>query len=179
MLKEKLLVNKFNKGSTDALRKIYELYKNDLFGLATTLLNDSSSAEDIVHDVFVRFAQKAGVFELKSSLRDYLLTSVANAVRDRYRAKSTQDVSLETVNDIGQDDADPSAEIIFSEESKKVNELLAKLKYSQREVVVLHLYENMKFRQIAQLQGVSMNTAQSRYRYGIDKLRSMLNGEIE
>ena len=37
----------------------------------------------------------------------------------------------------------------------------------------------MKFRDIAKLQQISMNTAQGRYRYGMDKLRSMLNGEVE
>ncbi len=55
---------------------------------------------------------------------------------------------------------------------------MALLPYEQREVLMLHLHSGMKFRQIAETQGVSTNTVQGRYRYGLDKLRSMLNGEV-
>ena len=48
----------------------------------------------------------------------------------------------------------------------------------QRETIVLRLHADMKFRQIAELQEVPVKTVQSRYRYGLDKLRSLLNGEI-
>ncbi|MEA3226372.1 MAG: sigma factor-like helix-turn-helix DNA-binding protein, partial [Planctomycetota bacterium] len=50
--------------------------------------------------------------------------------------------------------------------------------YEQREVLILHSYSGMKFRTIAKQQGVSINTAQGRYRYALDKLRSILNGEV-
>ncbi|MHC4501435.1 MAG: hypothetical protein ACYS21_20280 [Planctomycetota bacterium] len=46
-------MGRFNRGSKDALRRIYEKYKDDLLGLAVTLLRDRSVAEDIVHDVFL------------------------------------------------------------------------------------------------------------------------------
>jgi RNA polymerase sigma-70 factor (ECF subfamily) len=49
----------------------------------------------------------------------------------------------------------------------------------QREIVVLHLQGRMPFREIARLQGISVNTAMSRYRYGLDKLRSALDGELK
>jgi DNA-directed RNA polymerase specialized sigma24 family protein len=56
---------------------------------------------------------------------------------------------------------------------------LIKVPFEQREVIVLHLYGEMKFREIATLQAVSLKTIQSRYRYGLDKLRSILNSEVE
>jgi len=60
----------------------------------------------------------------------------------------------------------------------KLNEALAQLAYEQREVVILHLQAGMRFRHIAKSQGVSINTVTSRYRYGLDRLRSLLDGEI-
>ncbi|MHC4581225.1 MAG: sigma-70 family RNA polymerase sigma factor, partial [Planctomycetota bacterium] len=63
--------------------------------------------------------------------------------------------------------------------SERIGRAMAELPSEQREVVVLHLQSKMKFRQIARSQGVSVNTVQSRYRYGLDKLRSMLDGESE
>ena len=56
---------------------------------------------------------------------------------------------------------------------------MRQLAYEQREAIVLRLHGGMKFKAIAKLQDVSDKTAQSRYRYGLDKLRSILNGEVE
>ena len=65
MLEDKLLVHRFNRGDTDALRHIYEKYKNDLFKVAAALLNDKDCIEDVVHDVFVLFAGAGGNFNQK------------------------------------------------------------------------------------------------------------------
>jgi RNA polymerase sigma-70 factor (ECF subfamily) len=60
----------------------------------------------------------------------------------------------------------------------KISNALVQVPFEQREVVVLHLHGGMKFREIAKLQAVSTKTIQSRYRYGLNKLRSILNSEI-
>ena len=59
MLEDKLLIWKFNRGDRGALRGVYEKYKDNLVTLAAALLTDVSSAEDVVHDVFLRFARDA------------------------------------------------------------------------------------------------------------------------
>ena len=179
MLEDKILVRRFNHGSRDALRGIYERYKDDLLGLAVALLNDVSMAEDVVHDVFVSFGRSAGTFHLTGSLKSYLSTCVANGARDRNRKMSGQDKTLETADEVGLDMDEPAGLAICSEESQRLNRLLSQLPYDQREVIVLHLHHEMKFRRIAAMQGVSINTIQSRYRYGLDKLRSLLNSEVK
>ena len=69
--------------------------------------------------------------------------------------------------------------VVNDEESMMLNLALAKLPYEQKEAVTLRLKAGMKFKQIAKLQNVSAGTVQGRYRYGLEKLRSILNGEIE
>jgi len=69
--------------------------------------------------------------------------------------------------------------MIFGEQLRRLNEALAQLPYEQREVVLLRIYSGLKFKAIAESQGVSINTVQGRYRYGLDKMRSLLNGEVE
>ena len=49
----------------------------------------------------------------------------------------------------------------------------------QREILVLHLQSKLPFREIARLREISINTAMSRYRYGLEKIRSALDGELE
>jgi RNA polymerase sigma-70 factor (ECF subfamily) len=56
---------------------------------------------------------------------------------------------------------------------------MAQIPYEQREVVTLYMQGDMTFRQIAKIQNASINTVQGRYRYGLNKLRSILNSEID
>jgi len=56
---------------------------------------------------------------------------------------------------------------------------MKQLPYEQREVIILRLKAGMKFREIAESHGVSANTIQARYRYGMDKLQSILNSEVK
>jgi RNA polymerase sigma factor (sigma-70 family) len=175
MIDEKILVWKFNRGSKEALQRLYEKYKDDLLGLAITLLRDRSLAEDVVHDVFVSFARTAGTFRLSGTLKGYLSTCVANCARDRNRLRSARDVGLDAADDVGTDSNDPVAHAVSSEVAKQLQDVLGRLPFEQREIIVLHLHQQMRFRDIAEALGVSINTVQSRYRYGLKKLGSMLN----
>ena len=173
------LVWRFNRGHTDALREIYETHKHELVTLATALLVDKSEAEDVVHDVFVGFIRSGGGFRLTGRLGGFLATCVANRARNRNRAKR-KDAPLEAAvaEPASPDYERPDLATIFGEEQGFVGGALAELPYEQREVVVLRLYSGMRFRAIAQVQGVSTNTVQGRYRYGLDRLKTLLNGHI-
>ncbi len=179
MLEDRALIWQFKCGSGEALRRIYQKYKKDLLRLATILLNDTSDAEDIVHDVFLSFAQSAQTLKLTGNLKSYLLTCVANRARNKNRAcQHRLTVELDEVEPLISDARQPDQWIIGSEELRQWSDRLARLPYDQREVIILHLRAGMKFRQIAKLQGISVNTIRGRYRYGLDRLRSILNGEV-
>ncbi|MFZ2146762.1 MAG: sigma-70 family RNA polymerase sigma factor [Sedimentisphaerales bacterium] len=179
MLEDKLLVLKCRRGSKDAMCRVYEKYKDYLLTLAKGLLNEQEAAEDIVHDVFVSFARSARQFQLTGSLRGYLATCVSNRVRDKIRAQTRKDQALESTNPVISDSANPEQCVIEAEELQQLMQAINQIPYEQREAVMLHLKGEMKFREIAKLQGVSISTIHGRYRYGLDKLRSMLNGEVE
>jgi RNA polymerase sigma-70 factor (ECF subfamily) len=76
------------------------------------------------------------------------------------------------------DSGDPVEHAIDSEQSGRLTQLLGRVAYEQREVIVLHLHQEMRFKEIAEALGISINTAQSRYRYGLDKLRSIMNSMV-
>lgn len=179
MLEDKLLVWKLKYGNQDALQRIYEKYKNDLLALAIALSNDKSLAEDIVHDVFVSFSQFAERFQLRSNLKSYLLTCIANRVRDINRANSQQAAHLDEAKWIRADSNTPERLAASSEESRRISYAMAQLPYEQREVIILHLQGGMTFKAIAGSMDVSINTVQSRYRYGLDKLQLLLNDEVK
>jgi len=179
MLEDKLLVWKLKRGSSDALQQIYEKYKRDLLALALALSNDKGTAEDVVHDVFISFVQFAGKLQLRKSLKSYLLSCIANRVRNLNRDKFQKTVRLEEAGTIKSDSDGPEQSAKASENLQRIGCAMVRLTYEQREVIILRLQEGMKFREIARSQGVSINTIQSRYRYGLNKLRSILKVEAE
>ncbi|MHC4215797.1 MAG: RNA polymerase sigma factor [Planctomycetota bacterium] len=179
MIEDKLLIYKFKRGSQSALQRIYEKYRTYLLTLATALLNDVNTSEDIVHDFFVSFAQSADSLRLDGSLKWYLATCVANRARDRIRSVKRQAVSLDYAGSMSSDAKPPVSSAICNEELQQLSSALEQLPYEQREAVILHIRGKMKFRAIAQLQNVSIKTVQSRHRYGLDKLRIILNGQVK
>ncbi len=180
MLEDKLLIWKFNRGDRTVLRRIYEKHKNDLVTLAAALLNDKDAAEDAVHDVFVSFIKSARKFRLTGSLKGYLATCVANNARNKNKAGQRYgSIGLDQAGPVVSDSNRPECTAMFAEELRQLTRSLGQLPYEQREVIILHLYSGMKFKAIAKSQGVSINTIQGRYRYGLDKLRSLLDGEVK
>lgn len=179
MLEDKLLVWRFNRGNREAFCRIYEKYRDGLLRLAVSLLNEAGSAEDVVHDVFTSFIRSCGQFELTGSLKGYLATCVANRARNFNRAyRRQQTFGLDKADQKASDCRRPDQWITCSEELQQLSNALAQLPYSQREAITLHLQAGMKFREIAMFQDVPINTAQSRYRCGLDKLRSLFNSEV-
>jgi len=164
----------------DALRRIYEKYKPALLAVAAALLNDPAAVEDVLHDVFVRFASQAGRFRLSGSLKGYLAICVANRARNVNR--QGRHVTAEQLVDV-QSGASvalgPSETAGRTEQRRIVACALAQLPEEQRQAVVLHVLSSLRFREIAHQTGESANTIASRYRYGLAKLQSLLNGEVE
>lgn len=180
MLEDRFLIIKLRRGSKDAMRRIYEKYRDDLLRVAAGLLYERSDAEDVVHDVFTEFVKGSADFKLTGSLRGYLATCVANKARnlkrDNFRKRT---VAIEEAEPIASHHKRPEQWIIYDEQFWLLCYAMAQLPSEQREAVVLHLHGDMKFKDIAAVQNTSIKTALSRYRYGIDKLRSLLNSEVK
>jgi RNA polymerase sigma factor (sigma-70 family) len=177
---DRLSVMRRKQESRDSLHHIYEQYRDSLLILAIALSHDVNIAEDAVHDVFVAFAQILENFKLTGSLKAYLATCVANRVRDLMRKKQsrTKAASVHQNCSMTLDLRDPGRLIVCNEELQLLSSALARLPYEQREVIVLHIHGQMRFRVIAKSLGISVNTVKGRYRYGIRKLRSILDSEI-
>ena len=179
MLEDRLLVIRCRRGNKDAMCRIYVKYKDYLLTLARALLHERTDAEDLVHDVFVTFAQSAGNFHLTGTLRGYLATCVANRARDRLRAAKRQPESLDSAEPATARTAGPQQKLIEAEQLVRLRDALNQLPYEQREAIVLRVKGRLKFREISRLHKVSVSTIHGRYRSGLEKLRSLLNCEVE
>ncbi len=177
-MEDKLLVIRCKRGSAEALERIYEKYRKGMLILAVALLHNTNAAEDVVHDVFIGFVRDIEKFRLTGSLKGYLATCVANRARNINKAKNH--ASLES-NPVEYEDSnlnEPVSTIVCNEQLQQLSNAMTMLPYDQRETIMLHFQAGMTFKSIADSLGVSVNTIKSRYRYGIDKLRSILDSEV-
>jgi len=178
MLEDELLKWKLRRGSIEAMARVYEKYLDSMLTLAMGLLHNAHEAQDVVQDVFVSFVRCASDFHVRGSLRAYLATSVVNRVRDRMRRDKRRADFPDSYPDTRPEPDRPDELIIGSEEAQRLSKAMTQLPQEQREVIVLRLKGGVKFKEIARLQGVPYQTVQARFRYGLSKLRSMLNGEV-
>ena len=178
-MEDKLLIWKFKRGNREALWRIYDKYHADLLKIAVVLTGGMNTAEDIVQDVFTKFAQCTGRLTVSGSLRSYLITSTVNGVRNLRRNNQRHKTqNIDEADRLPSGQRRPDQWAVMNERLEHLSAAMAGLPYEQREVITLRMEADMTLRKIAELQKTSVSTVQARYRYGIDKLRSLLNGEF-
>jgi RNA polymerase sigma-70 factor (ECF subfamily) len=180
VMEDKLLIWKFKRGSREALRRIYDKYHNPMLKIAVVLTGSIDTAEDIVQEVFVNFAQSSKRLELSGSLKNYLITSVLNGVRNLRRDRNRHRTdALEETEHVVSMEKHPDQGAVLSEQLEHLGVAMTKLPYEQKEVITLRMEADMPLHKIAKLQKTSISTVNARYRYGIEKLRSLLNSEVK
>ena len=172
MSEDRQLLKALRRGETAAWRRIYLKYKDDLLTIARSLVYDIDVAEDCLQDVFVQLASDGS--KIHSNLKGYLLSCIVHRARDYLRRRDTRFNCQVNSRTHRMSSPNPANVLAKNDENERIIRALEKLSLEQREVVVLHLQSDMTFRQIATMLEVSINTVQSRYRYGMDKLRQLL-----
>jgi len=144
----------------DQIRKLYEHHSRGLFAYACSFVSSFASAEDALHQVFERMLR--GDLEIEGEPAPYLYRAVRNIalnhIRNRSREVNLEDTWLES----------PAGMELSGFE---LHSTLHDLPEEQREVILMHVWGEMSFEEMANALGISPNTAASRYRYGLSKLR--------
>jgi len=159
------------RGDTEAFAQLYQKYRARLHQYALSLIRSHMEAEDVVHDVFVGLARQASAGRAPRELSAYLYVSVRNRCVDRMRRKPElplDDVNLDLIVAPPGDEERIGLRLLL-------NRALLALPAEQAEVVVLRTWHHLDYAAIAEIQGTSVNTALSRYQYGLAKLRKELD----
>lgn len=154
----------------ELFKNIVSQYQDRLFRFAFIRIGIREVAEDIVQDVFIRFYRALLDRKEIKNHEHYLLRSISNGCIDWLRKKREMMISIDETEDIPEEtDAD------INEEYRRICMLLDGLPLIQAEIVRLRCYDNLTFRQIAELQDISEATAKSRYRQAISYIKKQLN----
>jgi len=180
MLEDRRLIWGLQRGKVDALRQIYDKYKLDLLKLAILLTGDVHYSEDAVQDVFLKLAESYDRISDQGNLKNFLITCLMNRLRTLRRSRQRHEAAqLDDTTIVATQVGPPDQWAVANEQMQRLSQAMAELPPEQREVVTLRFEGGLGFRQIAGIQNASVNTIQGRYRYGMEKLRALLNGEVE
>jgi RNA polymerase sigma-70 factor (ECF subfamily) len=155
------------------LEELYDEHAQALFAFVLNILREEADTRDVLQELFAKVARRPDLLRNVKDPRGFLLRLAHNmaidlvrrrAARDRNEQSAAENAPLFAVSD------NPDEKVFASSLAEALGELPAE----QRAVVHLKLWEKLTFEQIAATLDISPNTAASRYRYAIDKLRERL-----
>jgi RNA polymerase sigma-70 factor (ECF subfamily) len=162
-------------GDPDAFAALYDRLAVRLLGAARTMTAASADAEDVVQDLFVELARGRTHLATVADLEAYVFTMLRNAVRRRGRRAAIDRRAVLAIAE-GRRAAGGFATAAADLPDDALAAAVAALPEAQREVVALKIDAGLTFAEIAAVTGTSLNTAASRYRYALEKLRTALTG---
>jgi RNA polymerase sigma-70 factor (ECF subfamily) len=160
--------------SSPNIERLYDDHAPALFAFLLNLLRNEADTYDVLQDVFIKLGRRPALLPGVRDERGFLLRLAHNAAIDLIRRRDARERHYSQFarepTPLFAQSADPD-ERIFRE---KLAEALGELPPDQRAVVHLKLWEKLTFEAIAETLEIPLNTAASRYRYGLDKLRDRL-----
>ncbi len=156
------------------LQRVYEEHAQALFAFLLSLTRDESDTRDVLQEVFLKLARQPEVLDSARDERAFLVRLAHNTAIDLMRRREArtrhhEELSREAVALFAMS-TDPD-EAAFR---AQLSAAMGHLPPEQRAVVYLKLWEGLTFEQIAEALEIPPNTAASRYRYGLDKLRELM-----
>jgi RNA polymerase sigma-70 factor, ECF subfamily len=174
----------FQSGDVSSFEALVRRHQRGVFNFIYRFLGNRELAEEVLQEAFIKVHQAADRYLPNGKFTTWLYTIVRNLCVDTFRRKKIREAL--SLDDRGKEDERSLGDSIASEETppdvmssaleiEGVLEMaLAKLNEDQREVFLLREKEELKFEEIAEITGVSVNTVKSRMRYALEALRRNL-----
>ncbi|MEO7300683.1 MAG: sigma-70 family RNA polymerase sigma factor [Verrucomicrobiota bacterium] len=156
------------------LERLYDEHSQALFAFLLNFTRNEADTRDLLQEIFVKLARHPDLLQTARDERAFLIRLAHNAAIDLMRRRGTREKNYSQLA--------AQSELIFansenpdeSEFRHALSEALADLPFEQRSVVHLKLWEGLTFEAIADALEIPPNTAASRFRYGLDKMRERL-----
>ena len=155
------------------LERLYDAHASGLFHYLVTFTKTEADARDLLQEIFIKLARSNSDDALQSE-KAFIYRLAHNLAIDWLRRRKVRwDSEERLMNELAEDEqsaADPDAALVM----RSFAVAMERLPDEQRSIVQLKLWDELTFDEIAQTQGIPMNTAASRYRYALEKLRTHL-----
>ncbi len=155
-----------------SLESLYDEHAPALFAFVLNLTRDETDTRDVLQEIFLKLARQPSLLDKARAPRSFLLRIAHNLAIDQIRRRTTRQANYDRLAAETVELFEPAPEEQAFRD--QLAAALAELPPEQRAVVHLKLWEEMTFEEIASTLDIPANTAASRYRYGLDKLRDRL-----
>ena len=188
MEQDSIDIREYLSGSMTAFDRLYSRYERQLFFYILSMIRHTQTAEDIFQDVWQQAVKKLPAFKFKGQFRNWLYTIAHNKVIDHTRTRPKETILHFEDEVAGQEHltlhevvADPAPDIARNLDIKelyhKVQVVVETLPEEQREVFLLRCDAGMKFKEIAEMLELSINTVLSRMHYAQKRIRQELQDQ--
>ena len=178
---DQMLIDAFVAGDKRCIEVLIQRYKEKVYSYIILNIKDSSLADDIFQDTFVKVISslRSQVYSDEGKFLSWVIRSAHNLIVDHFRNEKNYgttscDENEYVLNSFSLSDSTVEDRIVDDQILKDVKKLLDYLPPEQKEVVMLRHYGDMSFKEIADLTNVSINTALGRMRYAILNLRRIV-----
>ena len=180
---DEMLVKAYAQGNNEAFDMLLKRHQERIFNYILRIIKNEDIANDIFQDTFVKAIQtiKQGRYTENGKFPAWISRIAHNLIIDFFRQEKSENVQsadLEDVNVLNRKELceETIEDIIISDQIRDdVKYLIQELPPLQREVLNMRYYQNLSFKEIAEITGVSINTALGRMRYAILNLRRIAN----
>lgn len=179
------LMARIQKNDKEAFNLLVRRWEKPLFDLCYRMLNDVNWAEDVRQDVYIKLYRKRRKFKHKSKFSTWIYRMTVNQCLDELSRKKRSKEVLFDMTDSDYIDQKSDKLSIIPENIVEKNEVvfivrkaLKKLPDEQRTAVILRHYENLKFREIAEIMKCPVSTVKSRMCYAMERLNQILSKEL-
>jgi RNA polymerase sigma factor (sigma-70 family) len=180
-LNDAQLITYYVQGDEHALEMLIEKYQQRIFNFIFSKIHDRDLTEDIFQETFFKVIRtlKNGVYNEEGKFLPWVMRIAHNLVIDHFR-KSNRLPRYETNDDfdifqfIGNSEISAEDALIDEQIVQDLQRLILELPEDQREVLLMRVYKDMSFKEIAENTGVSINTALGRMRYAVINLRKLI-----
>jgi RNA polymerase sigma-70 factor (ECF subfamily) len=171
------LVQDVKNGDRKAFSELVQRHQRSLLRLTIRFTRDQMMAEDIVQESFIKAFQKIQLFEGRSSFKSWLYQIALNTAKNRFRERGQDTVNIDDTH-LG---VDPGAEtdMVRTDIKKRIREEVDRLPEKQRIALTLRVFEDLSFKEIAQIMECPYDTAKANYRHALLKLRERLEQSDE
>jgi len=175
------LVVLYAQGNNSAFDSLLNRYKSSVHSYIYYIVRDRDLTEDIFQETFVKVIVtiKQGRYTENGKFKAWIMRIAHNLIIDNFRQErnensiSNDEVNVDLFNDIRLCDKTIEEEMVQEQVFADVKKMIKHLPDNQREVLEMRYYQEMSFKEIADLTGVSINTALGRMRYAILNMRRM------
>lgn len=176
-----ILVKNYISGDESALTSLIERHQSKIYGFIYSKVNDRDLSDDIFQDTFIKVINtlKTKSYNEEGKFLPWIMRIAHNLVVDHYRKSNKMPFNRETeeysiFNYMSDNAPTIESKMITDQVEADLTRLLDELPEDQKEVLVMRMYQDLSFKEISELTGVSINTALGRMRYAVINLRKII-----